>query len=462
MFWSKPAPKPSLTDEVARHIYDHSPDAYCFMEHGKIVDCNRAMEAIMGCSRAELIGLRLEEISAREQTGGRTPEQQTEHLLEQMRETGFSRFEWMHQRLDGTPFPVMVTVLGATIDGRPMMISMWQDIKELVAARDLEQQMQARQAAAASALEAVVASMGAGLDALASGDLSTQIEEQFPQSYEMMRGNFNTAAKGLAGVLGRVVGAAERISAGLGDITSATGQLSARTDEQASAVTKSSTALNAIAASAAQVALQTEEMTSQATGAREDAEAAGAIVETTIGSMEAIQASSREVSNIVGVIDDIAFQTNLLALNAAVEAARAGDAGRSFAVVAAEVRRLAQRSAEAAKSIKSLIGNAGDQVDTGARLVNDTAEALRKIVGRIVHISNLVGEISKLTSVQANEAKAINGSISNIDGMTRSNAQMVEQTADLATGLVALANDLGEAVSRFRLAAKAERRREVA
>jgi methyl-accepting chemotaxis protein len=176
----------------------------------------------------------------------------------------------------------------------------------------------------------------------------------------------------------------------------------------------------------------------------------------TIESMETIQASSREVSQIVGVIDDIAFQTNLLALNAAVEAARAGDAGKSFAVVAAEVRRLAHSSAEAARSIRGLIGNAGDQVDAGARLVDDTAVALRKIVARIIHISNLVGEISSLTNKQATEVKAINASISNIDGMTRSNAQMAEQTAGLATSLVALANDLGAAVSQFRLSAESE------
>jgi methyl-accepting chemotaxis protein len=456
MFWSRPAPKPPLSDEVARFIYQNSPDAFFFLEGRTIVDCNKAMEAITGLRRDQLVGLPPEHLSPKTQPNGIPTDVMADRVTKQALETGLARFEWMHQRLDGTLFPVMVTLLPATIDGRPMMICMWQDIAELVAAREQERQMQARQTAAAAALEAVVALMGTGLDALAGGDLSAKIGQQFPDSYEAMRNNFNKTASRLAAVLSRVVGAAERISSGLGNITATTADLSTRTDRQASAVTHSSAALDSIAASAAQVAVQTHEVSSVAIAAREDAEAAGKIVEVTIESMETIQASSREVSQIVGVIDDIAFQTNLLALNAAVEAARAGDAGKSFAVVAAEVRRLAHSSAEAARSIRGLIGNAGDQVDAGARLVDDTAVALRKIVARIIHISNLVGEISSLTNKQATEVKAINASISNIDGMTRSNAQMAEQTAGLATSLVALANDLGAAVSQFRLSAESE------
>jgi methyl-accepting chemotaxis protein len=167
--------------------------------------------------------------------------------------------------------------------------------------------------------------------------------------------------------------------------------------------------------------------------------------------MDEINASSKKISDIIGVIDGIAFQTNILALNAAVEAARAGEQGRGFAVVAAEVRSLAGRSAEAAKEIKGLIGASVDKVEAGSRLVADAGATMSEIVGSVQRVSDIIGEITAASSEQSDGIGQINTAVTQLDRMTQQNAALVEQSAAAADSLKEQARKLADAVSSFRL-----------
>ena len=185
--------------------------------------------------------------------------------------------------------------------------------------------------------------------------------------------------------------------------------------------------------------------------ARDDAEGSGQVVRDAVEAMSRIEASSNQIGDIIGVIDEIAFQTNLLALNAGVEAARAGDAGRGFAVVASEVRALAQRSAEAAKEIKALISASSQQVGAGVALVGQTGEALKRIVGRVAEIDGLVAEISASAQEQATGLQQVNTAVNQMDQVTQQNAAMVEESTAASHSLAQEADVLAASVARFRI-----------
>jgi len=190
-----------------------------------------------------------------------------------------------------------------------------------------------------------------------------------------------------------------------------------------------------------------------ASTAQDDAEHSGVIVTDAIDAMSAIEASSRQIGNIIGVIDEIAFQTNLLALNAGVEAARAGDAGRGFAVVATEVRALAQRSAEAAKEIKSLISTSGTQVQAGVRLVGEAGGALTRIGAQVAELNDLINTIATSATNQAAGLAEINGAVEQMDKLTQQNAAMVEEATAASHALSDEAASLKHLISRFSLGA---------
>jgi methyl-accepting chemotaxis protein len=185
--------------------------------------------------------------------------------------------------------------------------------------------------------------------------------------------------------------------------------------------------------------------------ARDDAEKSGVIVRGAVSAMSEIEKSSNEIGNIIGVIDEIAFQTNLLALNAGIEAARAGDAGRGFAVVATEVRALAQRSADAAKEIKTLISGSGQNVANGVGLVGDAGQALERIVGQVAEINGVIAEIAASAQEQASGLGEVNTAVNQMDQVTQQNAAMVEQTAAVSSQLTDHGENLARVIAAFKL-----------
>ena len=299
--------------------------------------------------------------------------------------------------------------------------------------------------------QAVVEMMAKGLSGLAAGDLSTRIAAQVASDYAALKNDFNAAAAGLEEAIRTISSVAGQIGSGTQEIASASNDLSRRTEQQAASLEETAAALDEIAATVRQTADGATRATAEVASARTDAERSGQVVGQAVTAMGAIEDSSRQITQIIGVIDEIAFQTNLLALNAGVEAARAGDAGRGFAVVAQEVRALAQRSAEAAKEIKTLISTSSQQVDAGVSLVGQTGEALNRIVGRVAAIDDLVRQISSSSQEQASGLAEVNTAVNHMDQVVQQNAAMVEQATAATHSLKGETAQLVSLVGRFKV-----------
>jgi methyl-accepting chemotaxis protein len=239
------------------------------------------------------------------------------------------------------------------------------------------------------------------------------------------------------------------VKAGAAEITRASDDLARRTEQQAASLEQTAAALDQITATVDKTAEGAKSARDLVAAARQDAEASGNVVSETVAAMAGIETSSREIGNIIGVIDEIAFQTNLLALNAGVEAARAGEAGRGFAVVATEVRALAQRSADAAREIKMLISTSGTQVGTGVKLVGDTGKALARIVEQVSRLNGLVMDIAASAQEQATALGQVNSAVNAMDQTTQQNAAMVEQSTAASHGLAREAEELAHLVGQF-------------
>jgi methyl-accepting chemotaxis protein len=248
-----------------------------------------------------------------------------------------------------------------------------------------------------------------------------------------------------------VVENAREISSRSHEISSASDDLSRRTETQAATLEQTAAALDELTASVKSAADGAKEVEKIVREARSEADNSGVIVQNAVSAMTMIEKSSSEISQIIGVIDDIAFQTNLLALNAGVEAARAGDAGRGFAVVASEVRALAQRSSDAARQIKNLIGGSTEQVERGVLLVSKAGDALTAIADRVAHISTLISEIASGAQEQSTGLGEINIGVTHLDQVTQQNAAMVEEATAGSHALNQEATQLIELVSRFQL-----------
>ncbi|WP_254070696.1 methyl-accepting chemotaxis protein [Acidisphaera sp. L21] len=310
----------------------------------------------------------------------------------------------------------------------------------------------AERAEAAAQQRVVVEGLATGLSRLATGDLCCGIEERFAPEYERLRADFNGAVAKLSDTITAVVANAAAIRSGSGEIAQAAGDLSRRTEQQAATLEETAAALDEITATVKRTADSAGNATAVVRQAQVDAEHSGNVVQNAVAAMGAIEGSARQIGQIIGVIDEIAFQTNLLALNAGVEAARAGDAGRGFAVVAQEVRALAQRSADAAKEIKVLIGASTQQVGSGVRLVGETGEALGRIVAQVAGVAEAITGMAKAAHEQSTALQEVNTAVNQMDQVTQQNAAMVEQSTAASEALRQQAEELGVLTASFKLA----------
>jgi len=270
-------------------------------------------------------------------------------------------------------------------------------------------------------------------------------------AFERLKDHVNTTASELAEVVSRISEATTAISAAAAEVSSGSLDLAERTERQASSLEQTAASMEELSATVRTSADNAQRANARAGDAFCAAEQGSVIAGTAVEAITQIAEASRRITDIIGVIDEIAFQTNLLALNAAVEAARAGDAGKGFAVVAQEVRALAQRSAQASKQIKALILNSDDQVQNGVRLVRRAGDSLAGIVSGVQQVASLIEAIAVASGEQAATLDEINAAIIDLDEITQKNAALVEETSAVAQAMAERAGELGVLVGFFRL-----------
>ena len=288
---------------------------------------------------------------------------------------------------------------------------------------------------------------------IASGDLSQDIDVDRSDEIGVLLRELSTMQDSLRRMVRQVRDGTETINVATREIATGNHDLSARTEATASNLQQTASSMEQLTGTVAHTASSAQQANALVSATSASASKGGSVVGEVVQVMQQIESSSRRISDIIGVIDGIAFQTNILALNAAVEAARAGEQGRGFAVVAGEVRALAQRSAGAAKEIKALIGESVTRVDTGTRLVQHAGEAMGEIVQGVRRVAEIVGEIATAAAEQKDGIGQVNVAVQRLDEMTQQNAALVEESAAAAGSLQSQAEQLNALVSTFRLAA---------
>jgi methyl-accepting chemotaxis protein len=289
------------------------------------------------------------------------------------------------------------------------------------------------------------------LSALAEGNLTQRIDGSYQGMFATLKDRANTTAETLSQTVSGIKVAVDEVANAAAEISTSTSDLSQRTEEQAASLEETSASMEEMSATVkknAENAQQANQVTSET---RAVAERGGAVVDNAVHAMARIEESSRKITDIIGVIDEIARQTNLLALNAAVEAARAGEAGRGFAVVATEVRSLAQRSSQAAKDINGLITNSSGQVKEGVELVNRAGTSLKEIVDSIKKVADIVADIASASAEQSTGIEEVNKALTQMDEVTQQNSALVEENAATAKTLEEQAAAMTQQVAFFRL-----------
>ncbi len=303
--------------------------------------------------------------------------------------------------------------------------------------------------------EQVVSHLSQALADLAAGDLTSRIESEMPEEYETLKASYNGTVDALAGSFRAVSEDARKVRSSSTLISQSADDLSRRTEGQAATLEETAAAIEELTASVASTAEGAKQADTLARSTHDEAEASREIMDQAVTSIQGIEVSTGQISQIVDMINDIAFQTNLLALNAGVEAARAGDAGRGFAVVASEVRVLAQRCAESADEIARLVQKSKTDVGSGVKSVTQAVSAIRGVLESIHEISSAVSNISVATQEQSSGLSEINSAVSQLDSVTQQNAVMVEETKAASRSLNADSDRLEEQVSRFRFSSDA-------
>jgi len=296
------------------------------------------------------------------------------------------------------------------------------------------------------------------LAALAKGDLTETITAEYRGTFGQLKDDANATVEQLTQIIGQIKLATDAISTAAKEIASGNMDLSSRTEEQAASLEETASSMEELTSTVKQNAENAKQANQLAVGASDVARKGGVVVSQVVTTMSAINESSKKIVDIISVIDGIAFQTNILALNAAVEAARAGEQGRGFAVVAAEVRSLAQRSAGAAKEIKSLIGDSVEKVGAGATLVDQAGRTMEEIVTSVKRVTDIMAEISAASQEQSQGIEQVNQTITQMDEVTQQNAALVEEASAAARSLEDQTGGLLQSVGQFRLANEARLR----
>ncbi|GAN90774.1 methyl-accepting chemotaxis protein [Gluconobacter frateurii M-2] len=288
-----------------------------------------------------------------------------------------------------------------------------------------------------------------GMDVVKSGDLTFIFAKPFQDRFEDFRQNFNTMIRAYRAALEKISDGTSVIASGTREISTASGDLASRTERQANRLAEAASSINNITLTVRETAIASQKARETAMGTREQALSVSDVMRSANAAMGALRTSSRRIESIIGLIEEMAFQTNLLSLNAGIEAARAGEAGRGFNVVAMEIRALAQRSAQSAREIQSIIGTSVKQVEEGVHLVGEADKAMHLINGHIDGITSVLQDISYSTADEAATLETINTAIREMDQMTQHNAAMVEQVTAACRNLRQEASDLAKEVRQF-------------